>query len=60
MNEINGGFDMQDKQVFKGVKLTECQAAKVQRLADQQFEGNFSMALRHILNSVMAGKVPQL
>ena len=51
---------MQEKQVFKGVKLTECQAAKVQRLADQQFEGNFSMALRHILSSLIAGKVPKL
>lgn len=51
---------MQEKQIFKGVKLTECQAVKVQRLADQQFEGNFSMALRHILNCIIAGKVTQL
>lgn len=50
----------EDKQVFKGVKLTERQAEKVQRLADQKFEGNFSMALRHILSSLMSGQVPSL
>lgn len=41
-------------QVFKGVKLTQHQVDYVQRLADQMFEGNFSMALRHLLSNVMA------
>lgn len=51
---------MQEKQIFKGVKLTESQAARVQRLADQRFEGNFSMALRYILSSLISGSVPSL
>lgn len=41
--------------VFKGVKLTPDQVTYIQRLADLRFEGNFSMALRHLLSKVMAG-----
>ncbi len=39
--------------IFKGVKITKEQADYVQKIADLRFEGNFSMALRHILSSVM-------
>lgn len=44
-------------QVFKGVKLTQVQVDFVQRLADRNFEGNFSMALRHLLSGIMAGSL---
>jgi len=40
----------QDKFIFKGVKVTAEQSAFVQRIADGRFEGNFSMALRSIIN----------
>lgn len=39
--------------LFKGVKLTKQQCDYVQKLADLKFEGNFSMALRHLLSKVM-------
>lgn len=43
-------------QVFKGVKLNQNQVDYVQRIADKSFEGNFSMALRYLLSSIMAAK----
>jgi hypothetical protein len=42
--------------VFKGVKLTQSQVTYIQKIADKRFEGNFSMALRHLLSNIMAAQ----
>lgn len=52
-NQNNKGEIMSDS-IFKGVKLTSAQCDYIQRVADLSFEGNFSMALRHVLSKVMA------
>jgi hypothetical protein len=43
--------------VFKGVKLTQAQVDYIQKVANMRFEGNFSMALRHLLSNIMAATV---
>jgi len=40
---------MSEKNVFKGVKITESQSLMLQQIADKKFEGNFSMAIRFVI-----------
>jgi hypothetical protein len=49
IDENKGGF-MSEKNVFKGVKITESQSLILQQIADKKFEGNFSMAIRFVID----------
>lgn len=41
---------MSEKNVFKGVKITESQSLMLQQIAEKKFEGNFSMAIRFVID----------